>query len=249
MLESSAPPHGVSPTHTMGHPERTRRPAGYIRFEPDQEHVLMTTIERYDPQRSALLVVDPYNDFLSPGGKLYERSKETMEANSCLAHMVQVQAAARHAGLHVLFVPHRRWRTGDLETWTYAAPIQVAATKSQVFAHGTWGGEFHPDFQPRPNEIVAQEHWMSSGFANTDLDLHLKRLGVQRAIVIGLRANTCIDSTVRFAAELGYDVTLVSDAIAAFSVDEMRATIEINAPSYASAILSADDLVGMFAAR
>jgi ureidoacrylate peracid hydrolase len=85
---------------------------------------------------------------------------------------------------------------------------------------------------------------MASGFANTDLDLHLERLGVQRAIVIGLRANTCIDSTVRFAAELGYDVTLVSDAIAGFSVDERRATIEINAPSYASAIVSTDALVG-----
>jgi ureidoacrylate peracid hydrolase len=70
----------------------------------------MTSIERYDPRHSALLVVDPYNDFLSAGGKLYERSKATMEANSCLTHKVQVLAAVRDAGLHVLFVPHHRWR-------------------------------------------------------------------------------------------------------------------------------------------
>jgi nicotinamidase-related amidase len=45
-------------------------------------------------------------------------------------------------------------------------------------------------------------------------------------IVIGLRANTCIDSTVRYAAELGYEVTLVSDAIGSYSWDEMKATLE-----------------------
>jgi ureidoacrylate peracid hydrolase len=52
-------------------------------------------------------------------------------------------------------------------------------------------------------------------------------------IVIGLRANTCIDSTVRSAAELGYDVTLVTDAIAAFSQAEIDGTVQLNAPSYA----------------
>jgi ureidoacrylate peracid hydrolase len=57
--------------------------------------------------------------------------------------------------------------------------------------------------------------------------------GIERVIVIGLRANTCIDSTVRSAAELGYDVTLVTDAIAAFSQAEIDATVQLNAPSYA----------------
>ncbi len=51
--------------------------------------------------------------------------------------------------------------------------------------------------------------------------------------MIGLRANTCIDSTVRSAAELGYDVTLVTDAIAAFSQAEIDATIQLNAASFA----------------
>jgi ureidoacrylate peracid hydrolase len=102
-----------------------------------------------------------------------------------------------------------------------------------VFAADTWGATFHPDFQAAPGELVGQEHWLSSGFANTDLDLILKRHGIEHVIVIGLRANTCIDSTVRSATELGYDVTLVTDAIAAFSQAEIDATVQLNAPSYA----------------
>ena len=59
---------------------------------------------------------------------------------------------------------------------------------------------------------------------------------VHQLIVVGLGANTCIDSTVRYAAELGYEVTLVKDAIGSYSSDEMKATLELNAPNYARAI-------------
>jgi nicotinamidase-related amidase len=71
------------------------------------------------------------------------------------------------------------------------------------------GGEIRAEFAPQPGDIVTQEHWCSSGFANTDLDLLLKRQGIQRLIVIGLIAHTCLESTVRFAAELGYEATVV----------------------------------------
>jgi len=59
---------------------------------------------------------------------------------------------------------------------------------------------------------VALEHWCSSGFANTDLDLQLKKHGIHKLVVIGLIAHTCVEATVRFAAELGYEVTMVKDA-------------------------------------
>ena len=197
----------------------------------------------FDPTRTALLVVDPYNDFLSDGGKLYELAKETILSQDCVTHMREVLAAARAADLLICYAPHHRWRPGDYETWHYTAPTQDSIAANRVFAADTWGGSFHPDFQPACGELVAQEHWLSSGFANTDLDLILKRHGIEQVIVIGLRANTCIDSTVRCAAELGYDVTLVTDAIAAFSQAEIDATVKLNAPSYARARTPTAELI------
>ena len=108
---------------------------------------------------------------------------------------------------------------------------------------GTWGGSFHPDFAPQPGDVVAQEHWLSSGFANTDLDLQLKKHGVRKLIVVGMRANTCIESTVRFAAELGYEVTLVKDAIGSFGHEEMEASLKFNMPAYANAIVTTEQLL------
>ena len=197
----------------------------------------------YEPAITGLLVVDPYNDFISDGGKLWPQTKETAERVNCVPNMIEVLKAARAAGVRVFIAPHHRWREGDSDHWKYFAPIQHFTRKLKVFALDTWGGEFHPAFQPKPGDIVAQEHWCSSGFANTDLDLQLKKHGIHKVIVIGQRANTCIDSTVRYAAELGYEVTLIKDAIAAFSWDEMRTTLEQNAPNYATAILSTEEII------
>src|SRR5262249_12830954 len=152
----------------------------------------------YDKDITALLVVDPYNDFISEGGKIRPRIKAVAEANNCVPHILEVLNSARKAKLRVFYAMHHRY-------------------------YGTWGGEFRTEFLPVPGEICAQEHWCSSGFANTDLDLQLKKHGIHKLIVIGLIAHTCIEATVRYAAELGYDVTVVRDATADYSEEMMHA--------------------------
>ncbi len=157
--------------------------------------------------------------------------------------MRQVLDAAREAGIRVFYALHHRYRPGDYETWKYIAPIQKAAWSRKAFEYGTWGGELHPGFEPQPGDIVAQEHWCSSGFANTDLDLLLKKHGIHRLIAMGQIAHTCLEATVRYGAELGYDVTVVKDATASYSDTEMHAALDVNIPNYASAVLTADEVV------
>jgi len=199
--------------------------------------------ETYDASSTALLLIDPYNDFISEGGKIWPRIRTVAEANHCVQHMLAVLQAARKAGLRVFYVLHRRYRPGDYESWTNIAPVQKAAWTSKAFEHGTWGGEIRSEFEPQPGDVVVSEHWCSSGFANTDLDLLLKRHDIHRVIVVGLIAHTCVEATVRFAAELGYEVTLVKDATADYSDAHMHAALEINIPSYASRIITANEVV------
>jgi ureidoacrylate peracid hydrolase len=197
-----------------------------------------------DKDITALLVIDPYNDFISEGGKIWPRIKAVAEANNCVANMLQVLTLARKAKLRIFFAMHHRYRPGDYETWKYIAPIQKASWARKTFEYGTWGGEFRTEFAPIPGEIVVQEHWCSSGFANTDLDLQLKRHGIHKLIVMGLIAHTCIEATVRYAAELGYEVTVLRDATADYSDEMMHAALDINLPNYASAILTTKELIG-----
>jgi hypothetical protein len=129
----------------------------------------------------------------------------------------------------------------------YSPSGQLASGKMQSFAKGTWGGEWHPEFAPREGDIIIKEHWGQSGFANTDLDFWLKQRGIAKVIVVGLLANTCIESTSRFAMELGYHVTLVRDATAAFSKERMHAAHELNGPNFAHEILTTAGLVAALA--
>jgi nicotinamidase-related amidase len=200
---------------------------------------------RYDASRTGLLLVDPYNDFLSDGGKVWPMVKAVVDEVALLDHLRSILAASRATGVQVFFVPHRRWQPGDYEDWDHPNPSQRAVQQRQTFAKGTWGGESHPDFVPQAGDVVTKEHWAQSGFANTDLDFQLKQHGITHVIAVGLLANTCIESTGRFAMELGYHVTLVRDATAAFSHEMMHAAHDLNGPTFAPAILTTSELLAV----
>jgi nicotinamidase-related amidase len=84
---------------------------------------------------------------------------------------------------------------------------QPDRTRPSKTARGA--AEIRREFEPQAGEIVALVHWGSSGFANTDLDLQLERHGIHQLIVMGLIAHTCVEATVRYAAELGYKAMMV----------------------------------------
>ncbi len=191
----------------------------------------------YDPQRTAVLLVDPYNGFLSEGGLLYPISKETLDANNAIANMKDLVNAARESGMKVIYVPHHHYREGDYDGWKFGGG------SGRVFKAGTWNVEYHPDLQKRPGDLEARQHWKSSGFANTDLDFLLKLHGIDHVILAGMRANTCIESTARYAVELGYHTTLLTDAIGSFNMREMQAAVEIDYPVIGHNVLSTQELI------
>lgn len=203
----------------------------------------------YPNERTAVLLIDPYNDFLSEGGKVWPMLRQVAERVGLVQNLCRVVDAARASGARLFIAPHRRWQPGDLDTWSRPSPYQLAAARAKTFELDTWGGTFHPAFMPQDGDVVVKEHWGSSGFANTDLDLLLKQHDVAALIVIGLIANTCIECTSRFAVELGYHVTLVRDATAAMSEDAMRSAHEINGPTFAHAIVTTNEVVAALTNR
>jgi len=208
-----------------------------------------TPLPRYPLASTALLIVDPYNDFLSEGGKAWPATKPTATTQGLLEHMQQALSAARAANLKVFIVPHRRYRPGDWEGDRFLPYRQTlqGMQKSQLFAFGSWGGEFRSEFAPKPGDVVASEHWISSGFANTDLDMQLKQHGIDHIVLMGMRANTCIESTLRESVELGYHATVLSDAVAAFNPTELKASLEVNYPIYAHALLKTEQFIAALA--
>jgi nicotinamidase-related amidase len=95
------------------------------------------TVASYRSNSTAILLLDPYNDFLSEGGKLWERTKEIAEKVNLLDNLRNIIADARKADVKIFFVPHHRWSEGDYVHWKHATPYQMASSGRKTFAKGT----------------------------------------------------------------------------------------------------------------
>jgi len=197
----------------------------------------------YTKNTTGLVLVDPYNEFLSEGGRTWPRLKDVAEAVRLHEHLRQLLAAVRQAGLPVFIAPHRRWRPGDVEGWLTPTRAHRALRDSQLFALGTFNGEWHPEFGPQEGDIVCYEHWGIGGFAHTDLDLQLRQHGISQIILAGMTAPGCVESTGRQGMELGYSITLVKDATAAYTHEMMHAAHTLTGPLYADAILTTEEVI------
>ena len=78
---------------------------------------------------------------------------------------------------------------------------------------GTPGGEFLDGIAPRPGELVIRKD-VNSGFVGTNLEIELRRRSISRVVTVGYFTNFCVESSVRMAANMGYDSYLVPDACA-----------------------------------
>ncbi|HEY0278849.1 MAG TPA: isochorismatase family cysteine hydrolase [Solirubrobacterales bacterium] len=197
----------------------------------------------YPRGQTALIVIDATNDFISEGGKAWPQMKEVAEAVGTLPNMRRVLAAARTAGLHVMHAPMET-QPWDYGPWQHRTPSHEAMNHAQLFQAGTWGAEFHPDFVPADGEVVVTPHKTFDALHGTDLGTQLRQRDVDHVIICGLTTNTCVDSTGCDAVEQGFNVTFVADAVATFTMEMHRATIDLNWPRYAHHVLTADEVVG-----
>jgi nicotinamidase-related amidase len=207
-----------------------------------QEGIAVTPLD-YDNSRTALVLVDPYQEFLSEGGKIWPLVKEVAEAVGLHQHLRDLLGAVRGAGIPVFIAPHRRFHPGDFDNWRHRSRPHRVVHDGRFCEVGTFGAQWHPEFGPQDGDVVSSEHWGASGFAHTDLDQQLRQHGVEEVILAGMTAPGCVEATGRHGMELGYSITLVKDATAAFSKEYMHAAIELNGPLYANAVVPTDDVV------
>ena len=126
--------------------------------------------------------------------------------------------------------------------WTTSSAT-VAFMKRHTFCARRMGRDWHPDFAPQADDIVVKEHWGSSGFANTDLDMQLKQHSIRsfyhhRVVRQHLYRD---HREVRPGAWLSHHPG--ARATAAFSPEMMYAAHELNGPTYAHAIIKTSELI------
>ncbi|MCJ1246826.1 hypothetical protein MMC30_004035 [Trapelia coarctata] len=160
---------------------------------------------------TAVILIDPYNDFLHPEGKLNSLLAESLKETDTITHIKQAVAAARAHKLPIYYGLHHQYQLGDFEGWLHMTAANGSQKVNKVFEEGSWGAQFFEGLEPdiSNGDVVVSKHWNSSSFQNTDLDFQLHQREVTNIVLMGLTANACVEATARYAYELGYHITLL----------------------------------------
>ncbi|RDV12644.1 cysteine hydrolase [Pontibacter diazotrophicus] len=207
-------------------------------FLPKEESSLTFPVDK-----TALLVIDPVNDFLSEGGAAYELTKNTLKLHNMIEHLRKTIEGARAKGIPVLFGP-MAYTEDDYtdEKLQKRSGINRMMFETKMFLAGSWGADFHPDLQPQQGDIVLLPHKTCDVF-RTDLPEVLQQLGTTHLVIAGMAANLCCESTARHAIEDGYDVTMIKDAMGAASLPEYEAAVHLNLPLVSNAVITAEEFL------
>lgn len=197
----------------------------------------------YPVKNTALLVIDPVNDFLSVGGAGWDLTKTTVEKNDVIKNLKRLITGARAKGITVFFGPMAYTEEDYVnEHLQKRSGINRLMFERKMFIAGSWGADFHPELQPDENDIVLLPHKSCDVF-KTDLPEQLKTLNITHLVLAGMTANLCCESTGRSAMEAGFDVTFISDAIGAASLPEYEVAIHVNYPLISNAVIKVDEFL------
>jgi gluconolactonase len=176
-----------------------------------------------DPTTSALLVIDLQNDTVGEQGAFADSgAAEFARRHGVVEKASRLVEASRAAGMPVVFVWHID-SPGHVDS-TANCQLFRGIIEADALVRGTWGAEPVAGLDPRAGDLVVEKQRMSS-FNSTTLDTKLRGLETRTIVVCGAWTNFAIEHTCRDAADLGYEVVLVSDATATISDEWQQAAL------------------------
>lgn len=190
-----------------------------------------------NPNETALVLIEYQNDFTSEGGTLHDAVKGVMASTGMLKNTVDLVKQAREAGVAIVWVPIS-FAPDYRELGAAPYGILKGVVDSASFKKGSWGAEIVDALKPDPRDIVIEGKRGLCGFATTNLDFVLRSKRIRHVALGGFLTNCCVESTMRTAYELGYDVVTLTDCCATVSEDAQRSAIANDFPMFSQPMTS-----------
>ena len=182
-----------------------------------------------DLERTALVITDPQNDFLSPKGVVWGVVGESVTENKTVEHLEELFRMAKGADIPVFVSPHYYFPTDH--GWKFEGALEALMHKVGMFdrtgalsvegfedSGADWLARYKPYIEDGKT-VVTSPHTVYGPESN-DLVLQLRKRGIDKVILAGMSANLCTESHMRELIEQGFEVLVVSDATAAAKVPE-----------------------------
>jgi len=184
---------------------------------------------KLDLARTALVVIDPQIDFLSPKGVAWGAVGASVQQHNVVENIERLFAGAKAAGLTVAVSPHYYFPTD--KGWKFEGALEKLMHKIGMFDRRSQytmegfensGADFMPQYKRYildGKTVIASPHKVY-GPEQNDLVLQLRKKRVDQVILAGMSANLCVESHLRELLELGFEVAVVRDATAAAILPE-----------------------------
>lgn len=206
-----------------------------------------------DPKRTAIVITDPQNDFLSPKGVAWGVVGKSVQETKTVEHLEALFQLGEETNTPVFVSPHyyfahdHEWKfEGALEKLMHNIDMferkGTLSTKSFKGSGADWLARYKP-YINNGKTIVTSPHKVY-GPATNDLVLQLRKRGIDKIILAGMSANLCTESHMRGLIEEGFEVAVVEDATAGGQVpgaDGYQAAV-INFRFIASAVVSTKEV-------
>ena len=204
---------------------------------------------------TALVVIDPQNDFLSEKGVTWELVGDSVKENRTVENVERLFEAAKKNDFEVFISPHYYYPTD--RSWQFGGTLEKLMHEIDMFGRegaltldgfegsgADWLERYKP-FIEDGKTIVASPHKVY-GPASNDLSLQLRKRRIDKVILAGMSANLCVEAHMRQLVEDGFEVYVVKDATAGARHPELGdgyASALINFGYIASGVMTTDEAV------
>jgi nicotinamidase-related amidase len=182
-----------------------------------------------DAARTAVVVTDPQNDFLSPDGVTWGVVGESVIENNTVENLDRLMQAAKEGGYELFVSPHYYYPTDH--GWKFGGALEVLMHNIGMFDRASplsldgfegsgadWLARYKTYLEDG-RTIVASPHKVYGPETN-DLVLQLRKRGIDKVVLAGMSANLCVEAHMRELLEQGFEVAVVTDATAAAKIPD-----------------------------